>query len=269
MLINGVPGDSISINDRGLLYGDGVFRTMRVKNGLLQNWPRHYNKLHHDCVALDLDCPAMSILIEELGQLIQQQPDGVAKVVITRGLSARGYTPPQHPFATRILSISPGPVFPETFVTRGVKLHLCNLKLSHQPKLAGIKHLNRLENVLAATELMQLDVQDGLLFDCENYLIESTKSNIFLVHGEVLLTPDLSYCGVAGVQRDRVIDWAQQNRLQCHIVNLSINDLLAADEVFLVNSVIGLWPVLEMPGFRREYHPISQRIHHWLNHENN
>lgn len=268
MLINGVPGNFISIYDRGLLYGDGVFRTMRVKNGQLQNWPRHYAKLLHDCNALDLECPAQNILAHDLDQLIAHQPDGVAKIIITRGTSARGYAPPQHPLATRICSMAAMPGYADTLTRLGVRVLICRLQLAHQPRLAGIKHLNRLENVLAAAELTDSDYNDGIMLDREGWVIEATRSNLFMLRNGALFTPDLSNCGVAGMQRDRVMEWAQQNDMPCNISSLSLADLLIADEIFLVNSIIGLWPVREMPGFRREQFPISLRIQHWLNHEN-
>jgi 4-amino-4-deoxychorismate lyase len=267
MLINGVPGDSISANDRGLLYGDGIFRTMRVHNGLLQNWSRHYAKLLSDCAVLNLQCPSEATLSSELRQLIQHQPDGIAKIIITRGPATRGYAPPPSPTVTRILGMAPTPDYPESFATQGVRLHICQLKLARQPRLAGVKHLNRLENVLAAAEWDDPDIAEGLLFDTSGELIEGTRSNVFLLRGGALFTPDLASCGVAGVQRERVLDWAQQQGVPCHISKLTMADVLAADEIFLVNSVIGLWPVREMPGFKREQHPISLRIQDWLKHE--
>lgn len=268
MLINGVQGNFISIHDRGLMYGDGVFRTMLVRNGQIRSWPRHYNKLRHDCSVLNLDCPSEAVLVDELGQLTQLHADEVAKIIITRGTSSRGYAPPQPSIVTRILSVAPAPDYPDAHATQGIAAHICRLHLAHQPRLAGIKHLNRLENVLAASELNGLNVHEGMLFDMAGHLIEATRSNVFLVRDGELFTPDLSNCGVAGVQRDRVIEWASQHGVRCHISNCSLEDMLTSDEVFLVNSVIGLWPIREMPGFRCEHHPISLRIQHWLKHEN-
>lgn len=268
MLINGVPGNSLSINDRGLLYGDGVFRTMRLKNGQLQHWPRHYDKLLHDCLALNLQCPAEAILANELEQIMAGQSDGVAKIIITRGISTRGYAPPQPSHATRIVNMAPPPDYSETLSSQGVRLHLCRLQLAHQPRLAGIKHLNRLENVLAAAELTDSDCHEGILLDGDGHVIEATRSNLFMVRNGILFTPDLTNCGVAGMQRDRVIAWAKQNGVQCNICAIPWAELLKADEIFLVNSIIGLWPVREMPGYQRENHPFSRRIQLSLNHEN-
>ena len=145
-------------------------------------------------------------------------------------------------------------------------MHLCNLRLAHQPQLAGVKHLNRLENVLAAAECLTDGIAEGLLLDTADNLIAGTRSNLFLIKNGTLYTPDLSLCGVAGLQRERVMNWATQHDVECKITNLKIEDLLAADEVFLVNSVIGLWPVREIAGLKRENFPISLTIQDWLNH---
>jgi 4-amino-4-deoxychorismate lyase len=266
MLINGLPGEQLNANDRGLLYGDGVFRTMRVRDGQILHWQQHYNKLQHDCSALAIACPAIQILRVELDQLIQTRPDGVAKIIITRGIGSRGYTPPVRPVVTRILNVSPAPVYPDSFASSGVSMHICSLRLGHQSRLAGIKHLNRLENVLAAAEWDDANIAEGLLMDESGHIIEATRSNLFLVKDGALFTPDLSRCGVAGLQRERVMDWARHGGIRCDIADLQLDDLLAADEVFVVNSIIGLWPVREMPGFRREYFSVSLLIQDWLKH---
>lgn len=269
MIINGLSGEFVSANDRGLVYGDGVFRTMLVRDGQLVLWQQHYNKLQQDCSALGIECPSMQTLTAELDQLIQTRSDGVAKIIITRGTGARGYAPPAHPQPTRILNLSPSPIYPDSYANSGVCMHICHLRLGHQPKLAGIKHLNRLENVLAAAEWDAADIAEGLLLDEAGHIIEGTRSNLFLVKDGALFTPDVSRCGVAGLQRERVMAWAKQRGVACKVAGLLLDDLLAADEVFVVNSVIGLWPVRELPGFRRDSFPISLLIQEWLNHESN
>lgn len=264
MLVNGVLSDSISAVDRGLLYGDGVFRTLRLANGKLQHWPRHYRKLQEDCAALLLPCPSANSLLDELEQLVFGQTDAVVKIIVTRGQGARGYAPPANTAATRILSLSPLPDYPEEFFSAGVKLHLCNLHLSHQTRLAGIKHLNRLENVLAAAEWNDSSIAEGLLLDIEGNVIEGTRCNVFMVKDGRLLTPDLSCCGVAGVQRERIMELAARQGIPCCTERLGLPELLAADEVFLVNSVIGLWPVRQLGDTVWERHPVSRQIQEWL-----
>ena len=266
MLINGVPGDKVDIHDRGLLYGDGVFRTFRLTQGRPEQWPLQYRKLSQDCTALGIICPEESLLAGEVHQLANAKPDGVAKIIITRGVARRGYAPLATAAPTRILTVSPSPDIPESFRTHGVTMRLCDLRLSQQPQLAGIKHLNRLENVLAAMEWSDPEIADGLLLDVAGNVVESTRSNIFLVRDGSLLTPDLSQCGVAGVQRERVMKWASVYGVACRVGHWSLEDVLAADEVFLVNSVIGLWPVRRLQQRNWLLHPLSRRIGEWLNH---
>ena len=149
MLINGAPGNTINAEDRGLSYGDGVFRTLRMQAGRPVCWERQYAKLQHDCSALKISCPSALVLSSELQQLGKTQPEGVAKIIITRGVSTRGYAPSAQSEATRILSVTPATAYPADYAKQGVRMHVCKVRLGHQLLLAGIKHLNRLENVLA------------------------------------------------------------------------------------------------------------------------
>lgn len=265
MLINGLPGDSINASDRGLMYGDGVFRTLLVRQGKPVLWQQHFNKLQHDCAGIGIKCPPVQLLDSELGQLIGGSADGVAKITITRGTSNRGYAPAANPQVTRILSLSPLPEYPETNATQGISMHVCKLRIAHQPRLAGIKHLNRLENVLAAAEWTDANIAEGLLLDEDERIIEGTRSNVFLVRNGNLHTPDLSKCGVAGVQRERVMEYARQHRMVCKVTGITLDDLQSADEIFMVNSVIGLWPVRAVHRFTGKHFPVSLQIQDWLN----
>ena len=269
MIINGLQGDSINANDRGLMYGDGVFRTLRIRLGQPLFWPQHYLKLQHDCAALDIECPPYQLLDSELMPLAENCVDGIAKIIITRGAAYRGYAPSVNAPITRIIAINSLPNYPDSYATLGIKAHICALRMGHQPRFAGIKHLNRLENVLAAAEWHDPKIAEGIMLDMDSNIVEGTRSNLFLLSDAKLYTPDLSRCGVAGLQRDRVISYARQQGIECKILDLQMADLLAADEVFIVNSVIGLWPVSEMPGFNRVNFPISLQIQEWLNNASN
>jgi len=248
MLINGVSGDLISIRDRGLLYGDGVFRTLRSAGGRALHWPLHYQKLQHDCATLGITCPDFGRLSAELASLLADHPDAVLKIIVTRGQGMRGYLPTIDAALTHIWDVSPLPVYPASYTTDGVTLGLCTLRLSHQPRLAGIKHLNRLENVLAAAECT--DVNEGLLLDIDGFVIEGVRSNLFLISRGRLITPELSRCGVAGVERDRVMNYARQIDMPVEVRNVEFDELHKADEVFLTNSVFGLWPVARIDNTR-------------------
>jgi len=269
MLVNGVPGNSISIHDRGLLYGDGVFRTLRAAQGKALHWSLHYLKLQHDCAKLDITCPDEALLCTELDQVLAQHPDGVVKLIITRGAGTRGYTPSADAAPTRIWDFSPLPDYPVDWMTQGIKVRVCNLRLSAQPRLACIKHLNRLENVLAAMELNDAQLHgehaaEGLLLDAEGHLIEGTRSNLFLVSQGQLTTPDLSSCGVAGIQRGRVMAWALQHGVTLHVRDVGLEEALHADELFIVNSVIGLWPIRELEKRQWSHFPVATQIRHGL-----
>src|SRR5512135_754027 len=157
MLVNGAPGNTINAEDRGLAYGDGVFRTLRMQAGRPVCWERQFAKLQHDCGALKIPCPSALVLSSELQQLGKSKPDGVAKIIVTRGIATRGYAPSAQAETTRIVSVSPMTPFQIENAKQGVRVHVCRLRLGHQPLLAGIKHLNRLENVLAASEWQNQD----------------------------------------------------------------------------------------------------------------
>ncbi len=269
MLVNGVPGNSISIRDRGLLYGDGVFRTLRADKGKALHWPLHYLKLKRDCTALGITCPDEALLCAELDKVLAQHPDGVVKLIVTRGAGARGYTPSADVTPTRIWDFSPLPDYPPEWMTQGIKARLCNLRLSIQPRLACVKHLNRLENVLAAAELHDAQSHDhqlaeGLLLDADGHLIEGIRSNLFLVSQGKLTTPDLSRCGVAGIQRGRVMAWALQHGMALQVRDIGLEEALHADEIFIVNSVIGLWPIRELEQRYWSHFPVAAQIRHGL-----
>jgi 4-amino-4-deoxychorismate lyase len=267
MLINGAPGSTINAEDRGLSYGDGVFRTLRMQAGRPVSWERQYAKLQRDCNSLKIPCPSALVLASELQQLGKSQSDGIAKIIITRGVSTRGYAPSAPSEATRILSITQATPYPADYAKQGVRMHVCKVRLGHQFLLAGIKHLNRLENVLAASEWQDKDMPEGLLSDISGNVICGTRSNLFMLHGNILYTPSLSRCGVAGVQRDRVMDWAKQHGVTCNVADFRMEELAVADEIFLVNSVFGLWPVRELAEYRRTLHPMAWKIQEWLSNE--
>jgi 4-amino-4-deoxychorismate lyase len=260
MLVNGKPGNLISIRDRGLLYGDGVFRTLRVFGGQALHWPLHYQKLQHDCTCLGIACPDLTLLSAELNDLVKLHSDGVFKVIVTRGEGKRGYTPVQQADSNHVWDVLPCPDYPDHWPVTGIKARLCQLRLGFQPRLAGIKHLNRLENVLAAGEWSDADIAEGLLMDGAGNIIEGTRSNLFLVKQGKLITPELARCGVAGVQRDRVMDWAMRNNIPLQVRDISLEEVLQADELFLVNSIMLLWPLRELEMNRWTSFPMATEI---------
>ncbi len=247
-LINGKPSPTLSVVDRGLAYGDGVFRTFIVKSGVPHHWELHYQKLLHDCRALGITCPKNDDLISDIQTLFTGGTDAVAKIIVTRGESSRGYAVPDGIQANRIVIKSAMANYPLSNQTQGVKLHLCELKLGLQAKLAGVKHLNRLENVLARMEWNDTNVADGLLLDSNDNVIECTMSNIFARYDNDLITPSLEECGVAGIARARIIESAKRFNLNIKIERFKLNKLMEAEEIIICNSLFGAWQVVGFNG---------------------
>ena len=247
-LINGQPASGLSAMDRGLAYGDGVFRTFLVKNRIPHHWALQYQKLYQDCLALNIDCPSSDVLVKDIQHLFDDDADAVVKIIVTRGESGRGYAVPAQAQANRIVIRSAVPIYPQHYQQEGVHLRLCDLKLGLQPKLAGIKHLNRLENVLARMEWSENNIADGLLLDSNDHVIECTMSNIFARFGADLITPALDQCGVAGIARARIIEAASHFQLNVKVERISLKKLMQADEMIICNSLFGAWQVVSFNG---------------------
>jgi 4-amino-4-deoxychorismate lyase len=242
-LVNGLDGRSIDADDRGLAYGDGVFRTLAVRSGRALNWVRHYRLLARDCGVIGLACPEEALLAAEVGRVAPG--DATVKIVVTRGISGRGYAPGERMAPTRIVAAYP-PFAGDAAAIDGVRVRRCELVLAEQPRLAGVKSLNRLENVLARAEWRDPAVREGLLADAGGRLVEGTMSNVFLAVGERLVTPALSRCGVSGAQRERILDLARAEGMPWEVRDVDFDELARAGEVFLSNSLIGVWPVIAL-----------------------
>ncbi len=242
-LINGSFDAAISPFDRGFTYGDGVFRTMKIVQGLPENWPLHYQKLVADCAAINIVCPSAELLMSDLQQLFLPEEDAVAKIIITRGEGSRGYTLPAITAPMRVVTKSAMPQYAQERFSEGVNLTVCETRLATQPLLAGIKHLNRLENVLARMEWQEPTIADGILLDTNDNVIECTAANIFARFGDTLITPSLSQCGVAGITRQRIIELAHTLALKIVVENFNCEKLFSADEVIICNSLYGAFQV--------------------------
>ncbi|UTH72695.1 aminodeoxychorismate lyase [Chromobacterium sp. IIBBL 290-4] len=246
MLIDGTPGDSVSALDRGLAYGDGVFRTLRLRHGIPWMWRWQYARLRDDAARMRLPLPDEAALLDELLQLGREHASAVGKIVVTRGVGARGYSMVAATGSTRIVSVSPWAGYPAAYGEQGVNARWCELRLSAQPRLAGIKHLNRLENVLARSEWDDPAIQEGLLLDQDGWLVEGTMSNVYLLRGAQLLTPKLDCCGVNGAVRDWLTENVSSFGLEFIESRLSAADLIDAEAVFLSNSLMGIWPLARL-----------------------
>jgi 4-amino-4-deoxychorismate lyase len=251
MLVNGQAQDHIAVADRGLHYGDGLFETIAVTGGQPRLWERHWRRLSTGCRRLGITPPDPEMLWEEARSVCTGVDRGVLKIILTRGAGGRGYRPPQTGQATRIIAMYPWPAYPEANWQQGVAVRVCTTRLGRNRALAGIKHLNRLDQVLARSEWEDPYIAEGLMLDDDGHVIAGTMSNLFIVTAQGLHTPILTACGVAGVMRSVILELAAELDIAWQEAPLRLQDLHRAEEVFLTNALIGIWPVCRIE--QRDY----------------
>jgi 4-amino-4-deoxychorismate lyase len=243
--VNGRPSECVDVRDRGFHYGDGAFTTLRMSGGRALLLSRHLGRLADACFRLGIRYPGDETLLADLRLLEPEAPEGVIKIQITRGVGGRGYRPVTEGEPTRVVSLHPAPEFPQAYYRSGVSVTRCRTPLGINAALAGIKHTNRLEQVLGRGEWGE-EFQEGLMCDTEGFVVEGTMSNVFRVKAGRLETPLIDRCGVAGVMRRLVLEIAQSQGIEVHEKRIRPGELASADEVFLTNCVIGIWPVARL-----------------------
>ena len=254
-LVDGVPCAFLPVSDRGLAYGDGLFETLRVSDGIVHHGERHLARLRAGADRLGIVAPCDAVWQEDLAKIIP--PGGgrwVVKLILCRGEGGRGYAPAPNATSRRIVQIFDWPEWPTIYAAQGIETAVCATRLGTNPLLAGLKHLNRLEQVLASAELATAGLLEGLMLDQNDHLIEGTRSNVFVGLGGSLLTPQLDRCGVAGVMREIILEHAARAGIQVFERRLPLSQLCEATEMFFCNSLLGIWPVhtLRRP-FVREF----------------
>jgi 4-amino-4-deoxychorismate lyase len=251
---------TLSTQDRGLLYGDGLFTTIAVADSRPLLWERHWQRLRDGCRRLAIALPARQEIERGLADTCADQRRGVAKCIITRGVGGRGYRPLPQLKPSVLWRRHAWPDYPAAYFHDGVALRLCRLRLGQNPALAGIKHLNRLENVLARGEWDEAGIAEGILRDSSGYVVGGVMSNLFCSRAGVLYTPELSRCGVAGVMRAALLELARAEGMEIQIQRLRLRDLARADEVFISNSLLGLWPARRLGRWQWPVGAISRRL---------
>lgn len=236
-------------DDRGLAYGDGCFETLRLTPGAAPLWSRHRARLLEGAGRLGIPFSADeadAALTAALSQA-QDAEAGVLKLILTRGSGGRGYAWPEPAAPRLIASLHPRPTRPQRDYTDGIQAGLCAQRLALQPAFAGLKHLNRLEQVMARREVQQAGWQEGLMCDAGGCPVEFTSMNLFAVVAGELWTPAVTDCGVAGVARGLILEeLAPQLGLRVQVATRPLSQLDAATEVFACNSVAGILPVRKL-----------------------
>jgi len=248
LLFNGGPDAPELARHRGLQYGDGVFRTCLIYASELIDIDGQIEKILQDCLGLGLDQPPAGLLAREAATLAAGQPRAVLKVMLLRAGNERGYRSAATA-CDRLLCRYPAPQYAAASWERGVRAARSGFQLAAQPALAGIKHLNRLEQVLASRGWEE-GVDEMIVGDAAGRPLSGTRSNLFWVTGGTLRTPALEHCGVAGRMRDKVLAAAAALRVPVEVAAGTWEQLGGADEAFLTNSLIGIWPLARLDGRR-------------------
>ncbi len=248
ILIDGEASERIPVSDRGLQYGDGLFETIAVVDSTPRFWQRHMARLTRGETTLGFPLSDKAQLQAEAERLCGGCSQGVLKIIVTRGSGGRGYRPPEKPQPRRILSLNPWPDYPDNWCLNGIRLRLCETRWSRNRCLAGVKHLNRLEQVLARQEWQDPLIAEGVMLNDEGRVISATQGNLFLYHAGTLVTPDLSQSGIAGVMRQIVIEAAEELAMPVRIGEIQFEEVLEAEALFVTNALLGLCPVGALDG---------------------
>jgi 4-amino-4-deoxychorismate lyase len=266
ILINGESREHIEISDRGFQYGDGLFETIEVRDGQAVFLEHHLERLASGCRRLHIPTPDTDLLRFEAGELCRRwagdshSARAVLKIIITRGSGGRGYRQPDSIHPTRVVSLHPYPDYPETHWSKGIVCRICETRLGLNPTLAGIKHLNRLEQIMARAEWNDPRIQEGLMLDVNGHVIEGTMTNLFYVKNNIVYTPALVQSGVAGIMRGMIMNISLNQGLSVIEHLFTKDELLSADEVFVCNSIIGVWPVALIDDTHFSVGPITRNI---------
>jgi 4-amino-4-deoxychorismate lyase len=253
MIVNGWQQQHIAIADRALQYGDGCFTTMAFRNGNIEFFDAHIKRLELACKTLFINFDKWSELTCCIFDLLKIAENCVVKVLITRGEGGRGYSPEGAVNPNFIITLHPIPPHYLAWQTQGIKLTISPIMLAYQPLLAGIKHLNRLEQVLVKQALAQTNYDDAIVCDTNQNIIETSVGNLFWYNNDTWYSPDLTGSGVEGVMRNQVLAVMQQEGIKYQVVKQDIHVLFDAQELFVCNSLMQLIPVMSL------FNPINQQ----------
>ncbi|WP_434528142.1 aminodeoxychorismate lyase [Vibrio sp. K4] len=241
--VNGLPQTHISLGDRSFQYGDGCFTTIKTKKGELEHWQAHVERMEACLKTLHIPFPDWSQVFDWVMKAVLNDELAGIKIHISRGTGGRGYSPSGIEGPVVTISNFAFPSHYSSWQENGVPLGVCEIRLGIQPLLAGHKHNNRIEQVLAKAEIEGTEFTDAVTLNVQNHVIETTMANLFWVKDKKVYTPDLSLSGVAGVMRRKVLEFLQTNGYPVQVATFELSDLLNADEVLMCNSLLGVAPV--------------------------
>lgn len=242
--VNYYQDDMLSASDRGLAYGDGVFETLKASPYGFYQLNDHLSRLTRGLKRLRMPLSDESLLHLRafLFDVVLAEVDefSVVKIIVTRGEGGRGYLPPDDANHTILIGIGVAPDY-SVQQSRGVHLDVSPVPVSSNRYLAGLKHLNRLENILAKQRL-SVHCFDDVMLDSDGNVVECIQSNIFCFINGVLVTPSLIKSGVQGTYRKHILE--SQSIYSVNVCTLPLKQLQQADEIFIANSLMGIVPVI-------------------------
>ena len=244
---DGVPVEQVAIGDRGFQYGDGLFETIAIRDGEPRLWQYHMDRLERGCKTLGIVMPTATGLREGVNHALQQSrvlaAYSVVKIVLSAGSGVRGYGRVPVASPTVLHGVFPASPPPLKSYRDGIDLALCETRLALGSATAGLKTMNRLEQVLARSEFVDTGEFEGLTMDTDGNIICGTMSNVFFVNDNSIATPSLQRCGVEGVMRRHIIACLKKQGIETRFQTLRLADLGDCDEVFVSNSQFGVMPV--------------------------
>lgn len=273
MWVNGEHTKTVSILDRGLSYGDGIFTTIKVIDGQCELLSQHITRLEQGITRLSITPINLILLRNDLVAKAQKHSTGVLKVMVTRGEGKRGYSSLGCDSPNIIIIAGNLPDY-QSHQTNGIKLGVSNVTLGINPLTAGIKHLNRLEQVLVKQDIDEQEWTDALVLDCQGYIVETSMANVFWRIGNNVYTPSLEFSGVNGLMRQQVIktlneqsvsqnsEWASITIIENRFI---LNDILKADEVFITNCLMGIVPIIAIDNNSYQIGDITNKLSGELN----
>ena len=251
-LVNGKPKSSISIFDRGFLYGDGVFETILVLNKDPKNIKLHIKRIKAGCKALKIKNFNQDTLRSHIAKAISDQKNCILNINITRGtVKKRGYNINIENISPNIiLTTSKMEKIPKSYNDNGIKTKFSKTRLfkTIEP-LESIKHMNRLTQVLATSELSK-NYPELIMCDEDNNIIEGTSSNIFFVKGMNFYTPKIHGNSVEGVMRSVIINILKKNKYKINIKKINMKDIKNYDGAFFCNSIRLIWNIKDLSGYK-------------------
>ncbi|MEE8364541.1 MAG: aminodeoxychorismate lyase [Gammaproteobacteria bacterium] len=254
-----IVNETLGWQERGLHYGDGLFETLLKLEGQIPLWNEHYQRLRKGCHRLRIDLPEEAWLVDRIARETQETESSVVKLIVTRGSGGRGLKLPvnnrpsifvfKYPY-TRIMDKE-----------MALDVAICDTRLPINRNLAGIKHLNRLDYVLAALELETKGMRDeGILLDTDGFLVEGIISNLFFCLQSQVYTPSLEMAGVEGIMRKQILNYFESQGVRVEVGRFSAQLLMQASECFMCNSVQGVRPIRSLDQSQFETGPLTRNL---------